>query len=241
MPMHAAGDGDGRAAAPHPTRSPPHPSPPSAPQLKHDIRALAVQGDRTFAAVRGAIVECKRLHRSGEYRGHDGDVIQLLVLGDILLSLGADRRLLAWRIGDYSGPEVEVRLPEGFTPTCMAHPDTYLNKVAQEGDGRGGERGAGEVTGQWHGRQQQAASRRALHSCSSCSLPFLRLNLLPPPSPLPPPPQQQVVVGSEEGPLALYNFSSGRQLFSFPGYGSGVRCLAPSPALDVIGLGLADG
>ena len=29
-----------------------------------------------------------------------------------------------------------LQLPEGFTPTCMAHPDTYLNKVlvgSQEG------------------------------------------------------------------------------------------------------------
>lgn len=32
--------------------------------------------------------------------------------------------------------QVTIDLPEGFTPTCMAHPDTYLNKVvvgSQEG------------------------------------------------------------------------------------------------------------
>ncbi len=56
--------------------------------------------------MRGTIVECKRMHRSGEYRGHSADIIQLLVLGDRLLSLGRDGKLLAWRIGEYEAPEV---------------------------------------------------------------------------------------------------------------------------------------
>jgi hypothetical protein len=75
-------------------------------QLTYDISALACKGDLTFAAVRGTIVECKRMHRSGEYRGHSADIIQMLVLGDRLLSLGRDGKLLAWRIGDYEEPEV---------------------------------------------------------------------------------------------------------------------------------------
>jgi hypothetical protein len=104
--------------------------PPGAPQFKHDISALASKGDLTFAAVRGAIIECKRVHRSGEYRGHSGDVIQLLPLGDHLLSLGRDGKLLLWRIGEYAAPEVSIQLPEGLAPTCMAHPDTYLNKAS---------------------------------------------------------------------------------------------------------------
>ena len=40
------------------------------------------------------------------YRGHSEDIIQLLVLGDLLLSLGADRKLVVWRIGTYHEPEV---------------------------------------------------------------------------------------------------------------------------------------
>lgn len=65
-----------------------------------------------------------------------------------------------------------------FTPTCLAHPDTYLNKV---------------------------------------------------------------VVGSADGRLQLWNFSTARLLYTFPGWGSAVRCLVPSPALDVVGVGLGDG
>ena len=28
-----------------------------------------------------------------------------------------------------SGVQVTTELPDSFEPTCMAHPDTYLNKV----------------------------------------------------------------------------------------------------------------
>lgn len=37
--------------------------------------------------------------------------LQLLVLGDRLLSLGRDGRLLVWRIGQYDAPEVAIQLP----------------------------------------------------------------------------------------------------------------------------------
>jgi hypothetical protein len=74
--------------------------------------------------------------------------------------------------------QVAIQLPSTFSPSCLCHPDTYLNKV---------------------------------------------------------------VVGSEQGGLQLWNFATGRLLFEFRGWGSGVRCLAPSPALDVVGVGLADG
>ena len=75
--------------------------------------------------------------------------------------------------------QVTVDLPEGFTPTCMAHPDTYLNKV---------------------------------------------------------------VIGSQEGKLQLWNFLSGKMLYEFSGLGEGaVKCMTPSPALDVVGVGLSAG
>lgn len=76
-------------------------------------------------------------------------------------------------------PQVAIQLPEGFTPTCMAHPDTYLNKV---------------------------------------------------------------VVGSQEGKLQLWNFATGKMLYEFTGLGdAAMQCIAPSPALDVVGLGMSDG
>ncbi|DBB09195.1 TPA: hypothetical protein ACH3X3_007787 [Trebouxia sp. C0006] len=149
------------------------------PQFEHNVKALACRGDLTFAAVKNDIIVCQRVHRIGTYSGHTGSIIQLLTLGDILLSLGSDRKLLVWADGIYDTPKVTVDLPEGFTPTCMAHPDTYLNKV---------------------------------------------------------------VIGSQEGKLQLWNFLSGKMLYEFSGLGEGaVKCITPSPALDVVGVGLSAG
>lgn len=64
-------------------------------------------------------------------------------------------------------------------PTCLAHPDTYLNKV---------------------------------------------------------------VIGGADGRMLLYNFTTGRLLYEYEGLrGSAVRCIASSPALDIVGVGLSDG
>ncbi|GLC36521.1 hypothetical protein PLESTM_000455900 [Pleodorina starrii] len=154
------------------------------PQLSGDIRALACTSDLTFAAVGNDLVECKRLHRSGVYRGgHVGPVRQLMTLGGLLLSLGGgserDGRLVVWEIGKYDEPKRVIEFPPGFRPSCMAHPDTYLNKV---------------------------------------------------------------LVGSEgEGRMGLWNFKTGTLLYTFKGWGVPIRTLSPSPALDVVGVGLADG
>jgi hypothetical protein len=46
------------------------------------------------------------LCRTGCYAGHSGSILQLLVLGDQLLSLGKDGQLLVWKIGEYDAPQV---------------------------------------------------------------------------------------------------------------------------------------
>ena len=74
--------------------------------------------------------------------------------------------------------QVTIDLGDDFVPTCMAHPDTYLNKV---------------------------------------------------------------VVGSQQGSMQLWNFIKGTRLYDFSVADCAIKCLAPSPALDVIGIGMADG
>ena len=69
-------------------------------------------------------------------------------------------------------------LGSGFGATCMAHPDTYLNKI---------------------------------------------------------------VVGSSSGKLQLWNFSTGQMLCEFRLAQCSICCVVPSPALDVVAVGLADG
>lgn len=104
------------------------------PQLKDTIVALACSGDVTFAAVGGDIVECRRVHTQGVYHGHTANIIQMMVLGDVLVSLGKDGTVKMWRIGEYEEPLGEIVLPDDFSPTCMVHPATYLNKILIGGD-----------------------------------------------------------------------------------------------------------
>lgn len=52
--------------------------------------------------------------RSGVYTGHGGEVLQMLCLGDHLLSLGEDRRLLLWKCGEYDEPQVRGFKAEGM-------------------------------------------------------------------------------------------------------------------------------
>ena len=51
-------------------------------------------------------IRCPTACRHGNYKGHTDAILQLLVLGDYLLSLGRDRKLLVWKIGAYAEPEV---------------------------------------------------------------------------------------------------------------------------------------
>ena len=44
--------------------------------------------------------------RVGTYTGHSGRIIQLLSLGDVLLSLGDDRKLLVWSTKTFDAPKV---------------------------------------------------------------------------------------------------------------------------------------
>lgn len=51
----------------------------------------------------------------------------------------------------------------------------------------------------------------------------------------------QVVIGSTTGRMQLWNFSTGTKLYTFSLAASRICCIVPSPALDVVGVGLADG
>lgn len=59
------------------------------------------------------------LHRIGTYTAHSDSIIQLLNLGDVLLSLGSDRKLIVWEEGVYDTPRVGryhlCTLPSGVT------------------------------------------------------------------------------------------------------------------------------
>lgn len=48
--------------------------------------------------------------------------------------MGLDSRLCVWPAAatpESNDPMAEIMLPEGFTPSCIMHPETYLNKVTE--------------------------------------------------------------------------------------------------------------
>ena len=52
----------------------------------------------------------------------------------------------------------------------------------------------------------------------------------------------KVVIGSQDGKLQLWNFATGKMLYEFNGLGdAAVQCIASSPALDVVAVGMSDG
>lgn len=52
---------------------------------------------------------------------------------------------------------------------------------------------------------------------------------------------KQVILGSQEGPLQLWNISTKTKLYEFKGWNSSVCSCVSSPALDVVAVGCADG
>lgn len=64
----------------------------------------------------------------GRLRGHSASILQLLVLGERLLSLGADRRLLVWAVGEIGAPQV----PRPHVP-AQRHPEAFFPAITVAG------------------------------------------------------------------------------------------------------------
>ncbi|XP_059453990.1 U3 small nucleolar RNA-associated protein 21 homolog isoform X2 [Corylus avellana] len=109
------------------------------PQLPKKIRALASYREFTFAAYGNEIAVFKRAHQVATWSRHNAKVNLLLLFGDHILSVDVEGNMFIWPFkgaDQNSSPIGHIRLDENFTPSCIVHPDTYLNKVllgSQEG------------------------------------------------------------------------------------------------------------
>ncbi|CAN1272073.1 U3 small nucleolar RNA-associated protein 21 homolog [Linum perenne] len=110
-----------------------------SPQLPSKIRALASYRDFTFAAYGSHIAVFKRAQQVATWSRHSAKIGRLLVFGDHVLSVDLDGNLFTWAfkgIEEDPAPTGHIKLDDGFTPSCILHPETYLNKVvlcSQEG------------------------------------------------------------------------------------------------------------
>ncbi|CAA7054416.1 unnamed protein product [Microthlaspi erraticum] len=150
-----------------------------SPQLPKKIRALASFRDYTFAAFGNQIAVFRRAHQVATWSKHVAKVDKLLLFGEHVLSLDVEGNMFMWEFKEDAAPVGHVELFSGkFTPTCMVHPDSYLNKI---------------------------------------------------------------LVGSQEGPLQLWNISTKQMIHEFKGWGSSVCSCVSSPVLNVVAIGCADG
>ncbi|KAJ4968592.1 hypothetical protein NE237_015293 [Protea cynaroides] len=109
------------------------------PQLPKKIRALASYRDYTFAAYGSNIGVFKRAHQVATWTRHKDKVNLLLLFGEHILSVDAKGNLFIWpfkSLDENLAPIAYILLEDNFNPSCIMHPDTYLNKViigSQEG------------------------------------------------------------------------------------------------------------
>ncbi|KAJ8492909.1 hypothetical protein OPV22_014630 [Ensete ventricosum] len=102
------------------------------PQLPKKIRALASYKDYTFAAYGTNIGVFKRAHQIATWSRHEEKVNLLLIFGDHVLSIDVKGNMFIW---SFRGMEMNhepvghILLDDKFSPSCIMHPDTYLNKV----------------------------------------------------------------------------------------------------------------
>ncbi|KAL1547459.1 U3 small nucleolar RNA-associated protein 21 isoform X1 [Salvia divinorum] len=109
------------------------------PQLPKKIRALTSYRDYTFAAYGCNIAVFKRAHQVATWESHNAKINHLLLFGEHVLSLDVKGNMFIWAfkgITENNSPFGHISLGNKFTPSCIMHPDTYLNKVivgSQEG------------------------------------------------------------------------------------------------------------
>lgn len=151
------------------------------PQLPKKIRALASHRDYTFAAYGTEIGVFKRNNQVATWSRHEEKINFLLLFGEYILSVDMRGNLFIWPFKDIERnlePVGHILLEDNFSPSCIMHPDTYLNKI---------------------------------------------------------------IVGSQEGPMQLWNISTRKKLYEFKGWKSSIQCCVSSPALDVVAVGCSDG
>nr|XP_043610060.1 U3 small nucleolar RNA-associated protein 21 homolog [Erigeron canadensis] len=102
------------------------------PQLSNKIRALASYRDYTFAAYGNRIGVFKRAHQVATWIRHETKVNLLLLFGEHILSVDVKGNVFIWAFkgtDENPAPVGHILLDGEFTPSCIMHPDTYLNKV----------------------------------------------------------------------------------------------------------------
>jgi WD40 repeat protein len=234
-----------------PNALPPHPRSRSGTrvQLPKRIVALASKGEVTFAACGGSVHVCKRNYVEGVWHHVTtgrATVRLLETLGDLLLSVADDGSVCVWKHTlkdtNYDAPQTRWETGPAFTPSAMCHPPTYLNKVLL-----GSEQGTLQLWNLSSGTLVHEFAC-ALSPPVHCITRWPRSSVSGARHAISP---RRVISSTRTGVAQLVMewyrltarrlLSDGGGLGRRRGWGCAVRCLAHTPALDVVVVGLADG
>lgn len=82
----------------------------------------------TFTAVGKDVFIWRRFTISGCLKGEHDMIVAILRIGDYLLTASHDGYLCVW---NWFNQELirTINLGSNFHPTCLSHPNTYLNKI----------------------------------------------------------------------------------------------------------------
>ncbi len=116
-----------------------------SPRLPKRISALAVWHEVTFCACGTDIAVVYQAERVKVLSKHVGDIVSLTVIGNYLISCCSESEMIVWsltrRDGSDTTYETTIELDSAteeaglgsvsskFTPSCVLHPHTYLNKL----------------------------------------------------------------------------------------------------------------
>ena len=91
-------------------------------------RAVEVSKEITFTAVGKDILKWSRFSVVGTLKGEFGPIVNLLVIGEYLVSTSEDGYLCVWNTVTMELIRT-INLGNDFHPSFLMHPNTYLNKV----------------------------------------------------------------------------------------------------------------
>ncbi|KAK7286622.1 hypothetical protein RJT34_21751 [Clitoria ternatea] len=102
------------------------------PPLPKKISALASHRDYTFAAYGNNIAVFRRVEQVATLSSHNAKVKLLLMFGQHFLSVDTSGNMFLWAIEGINqnlAPCRHIVLNERFSPSCIVHPPTYVNKI----------------------------------------------------------------------------------------------------------------
>ena len=186
------------------------------PMLEKKIRAIALYKDVTFVASGPQVRAFKRGKETGCMGEADGSQVRLLiVLGDHLVAIAKSGKVDTW---DASTCELHASFELGEelgTPTAVAHPPTYLNKV---------------LVGGTTGKMQlcNLRTRKCIYQFEGWGASVTAIE--------PSPAVDVAAVGLADGRIVMHNLLSDETLFTFshgvPIHSLSFRCGTPQHGLS---------